>query len=279
MKLSNAAKMGDTQAALDAYNPSSGVFFVGLEPLSFSKIDGVAVKKRAMSVAPGVTMPLRGAVTIDGQTYLVGHGAPDYWHGSLIRTTYVMQGADGVSAILTVAEALGNLPGVAAYAATVFMKYAVDERTSSEFFPQYQVFLGGAETIAAGYLVHLDDRWFHIKEAYHSASGLIIALGNKFDNSIFETATITTKTYSPVTDTYASATTTAKILRFRRAESFDRVTTAQENNEQGDETVHVLKSAWPLVKQSDTLTLSDGPWRVLAVEDKGLTMSLHTRRD
>jgi hypothetical protein len=247
--------------------------------MNFSKIDGVAVRKRQISISPDVVVPARGTITINGETFLAGHAAPDYWDNTVIRQTLIIQGADGVSAILTLAEALGVSPGVSAYAATVFSKYGTDERTSSEFFPQYQIFFAGSETVAAGYLVHLDDRWFHIKEAYHSASGLIIALGNKFDSSSFEIATITTKNYAPVSDTYTGPSTTAKVLRFRRAESFDRVTTAQENNEQGDETVHVLKSAWPLVKQSDTLTLSDGPWRVLAVEDKGLTMSLHTRRD
>ena len=278
MRLHAAANRFNSTQASDAYNPSIK-FMCQFEAMNFSKIDGVAVRKRQISVAPDVVVPARGAIAIDGEVYLAGHAAPDYWDNTVIRQTLILQGADGVSAILTMAEALGNLPGVSAYAATVFMKYGTDERTSSEFFPQYQVFLGGAEMIAAGYLVHLDDRWFHIKEAYQSASGLIIALGNKFDSSIFEVATIATKTYAPVTDTYTSVTTTAKILRFRRAESFDRVTTAQENNEQGDETIHVLKSAWPLFKQSDTLVLSDGPWRVLAVEDKGLTMSLHTRRD
>ena len=47
MKLQNAARMGDTQVAVDAYAPTSASFLVGFDPLSYSKIDAAFTIKAA----------------------------------------------------------------------------------------------------------------------------------------------------------------------------------------------------------------------------------------
>ena len=90
MNLYNAAKRFNTQLAADAY--TGGTFMCQFEPMSFSKIDGVSIEKRQISVEPTVAIPPRGAITIEGKTYLVGHGAPDFWQGDPIRITLIIQG-------------------------------------------------------------------------------------------------------------------------------------------------------------------------------------------
>lgn len=278
MRLHAAAKRFDDTLAADAYNPSV-TFMCQFEAMSFSKIDGVAIRKRQISVEPSTLVPPRGAITIHGETYLVGHAAPDYWRNKVIRKTLVIQGADGVSAILSIADALGNLPGASAYASAVFSKYGTDERADSHFRPQYQLFFAGCEHIESGQLVHLNADWFLVKEAYLSTSGLVIALANRVDGSVFETGLRSVNDYDPLTDTYASTTVGLNVFRVIWTEDFAYATLAQETYVRGDQTMHVLKSAWPDVKPSDSMTLSDGRWRVLAVEDKGLTFALHMRRD
>ena len=260
MKLQSAARMGDTVVASDAYGTAQ--VMVQYDPMSFAKIDGVSVRKRQISAAPSVAMPARGVITIDGQKYLVGHGAPDYWRGKAIRVSYVIQGADGLANLQTIGQALDGIIPVTAYAAVVFAKYLPDANDSSRMPPQYQVFLAGAEEAP--------------EQSYISTSGLRVALANIVDEPCFETVSFANRVYDPVSDSYTSAGTSIKIFRIKWSESFTYLSKASEGFERGDIQVFMLKSSTP--KPSDLLTLSDGSWRILAVQDMGTTWRCHARR-
>ena len=274
MKLSQAARMGDTVVATDAYGTAS--VMVQYDPLSYAKVDGVAVRKRQISVDPSVTMPARGAITIDGQIYLVGHGAPDYWKGRAIRVSYVIQGADGLANLQTIGQALEGTAPVTAYAAVVFAKYLPDANDSSRMPPQYQVFLAGAEEAPEDTLIGLEGAFYLVKQSYISTSGLRVALANIVDEPCFETVSFANRVYDPVSDSYTSAGTSIKIFRIKWSESFTYLSKASEGFERGDIQVFMLKSSTP--KPSDLLTLSDGSWRILAVQDMGATWRCHARR-
>lgn len=278
MRLSRAANRFNDMIAADAYAPTTTTFPVQFEALSFSKIDGVAIKKRQISIAPDIVIPNRGAITIDGQVYLVGHTAPDYWKGRMIRQTVIIQGADGLAVVSSITEALGNSPGVSAYAASAFSKYNTDMRESSAYHPEYQLFFAGSESLSEGTLVSLNGDWFLVKEAYHSTSGLLVGLADKLPGTVFETVTVNSNTYDPVLDAYTTSAASAKVMRVRWKESFEYLTAAQEDYVRGDETVFVLQSAFD-AKPSDTLALSDGDWRVISVVDQGAVLALHARRD
>lgn len=274
MRLYQAARLADDTVATDAYGADT--FNVQYDPLSYAKIDGVAVKKRQISVAPTVTMPNRGAITIDGQPYLIGHGAPDYWHGERIRVNYVIQGADGLADLTSIADALAGTPPVTAYAALVFNRYVPNTDTSGKYPPQYQIFVDGGEQVPADSLVRLGGVLYLVKESYVSNSGLRIALANTMDDPTQETATFTASVYDPVTDQRADTPTSVEILRVKWQEHFSYLSKASETYERGDQQVFTLKTVTP--QPSDTLTLSDGVWRVLSAQDEGATWSLHVRR-
>ena len=277
MRLSRAANRFNDMIAADAYAPTA-TFLVQFEPVSYSKLDGVQVRKRSTSIAPDVVIPARGVIAIDGQNYLVGHTAPDYWKGRVIRRTVVIQGADGLAVVSSITEALGNSPGVSAYASAAFSKYNTDMRESSAYHPEYQLFFAGSESLSEGTLVSLNGDWFLVKEAYHSTSGLLVGLADKLPGTVFETVTVNSNTYDPVLDAYTTSAASAKVMRVRWKESFEYLTAAQEDYVRGDETVFVLQSAFD-AKPSDTLTLSDGDWRVISVVDQGAVLALHARRD
>ena len=274
MKLQSAARMGDTVVASDAYGTAQ--VMVGFDQLSYSKIDGVAVRKRQISAAPSVAMPARGVITIDGQKYLVGHGAPDYWRGKAIRVSYVIQGADGLANLQTIGQALEGTAPVTAYAAVVFAKYLPDANDSSRMPPQYQVFLAGAEEAPEDTLIGLEGAFYLVKQSYISTSGLRVALANIVDEPCFETVSFANRVYDPVSDSYTSAGTSIKIFRIKWSESFTYLSKASEGFERGDIQVFMLKSSTP--KPSDLLTLSDGSWRILSVQDMGATWRCHARR-
>ena len=274
MKLQSAALMGDTVVASDAYGTAQ--VMVGFDPLSYSKIDGVAVRKRQISAAPSVAMPARGVITIDGQKYLVGHGAPDYWRGKAIRVSYVIQGADGLANLQTIGQALEGTAPVTAYAAVVFAKYLPDANDSSRMPPQYQVFLAGAEEAPEDTLIGLEGAFYLVKQSYISTSGLRVALANIVAEPCFETVSFGSRTYDPVSDSYTSAGTSVKIFRIKWSESFEYLSKASEGFERGDIQVFMLKASTP--KPSDLLALSDGSWRILSVQDFDGLWRCHARR-
>jgi hypothetical protein len=276
MRLLSVARKFDTLVARDAYGSST--FMAQFEPLSFSKVDGVAIKKRQISVAPGVQMPSRGVMAIDDQVYLVGDGAPDYHNGAPIRVSYVIQGATGLANLHSIASAIAQTAPVTAYAALVFSKYMPEANDNSRYPPQYQVFLAGSESAPADSLIQLDGKWFLVKQSYISTSGLRIALANELDEPAFETVTYGDRTYDPVTDTYSASNSSVRVLRVKWSEHFHYLTKADETYQRGDIQVMALKTAMPSVAPSDLLTLSDGVWRVLSVQDEGTTVSLHMRR-
>lgn len=274
MRLYSAARLADDTVATDAYGTDT--IKVQYDALSYAKIDGVAVKKRQISVAPTVTMPTRGAITIDGQTYLVGHGAPDYWKGRTIRVNYVIQGVDGLASLTSITGDLVGTPPLIAYAALVFSKYVPEADVSGKYPPQYQVFLDGAEPAPADSLIRLNGVLYLVKESYLSNSGLRIALVNAIDTPARETATFNSSVYDPITDSRVDTPTSVEILRVKWQEHFRYLTKASETYERGDQQVFVLKSVTP--KPSDNLTLSDGVWRVLSAQDEVTLWSLHVRR-
>ena len=274
MKLSNIAGKFDNTVATDAYGSYS--FKCQLAPLELFKIDGVAVKKRSLSTTANVAMPARGVVSIDGENYLVGTGTPDFWKGSVIRRNYVVQGADGLATLNSIAGALAQTGETTAYAAHLFARYLPESADSSKYPPQYQVFLAGVEVAPANSLVTISGQTYLIKESYVSTSGLRIALANMLDEPLFETISFGAKTYDPVTDTYTSAASSVRIMRVKWQEHFHYLTIGSTNYERGDQQIFFLKSATP--KPSDMLTLSDGVWRVLSVLDEGTHWSVHVRR-
>jgi len=273
MRLYDAAKRFNTTTASDAYGTDT--FLCQYEPMSFNKIDGVAIQKRSISVEPTVTIPPRGAITIEGKTYLVGHGAPDFWQGDPIRITLIIQGADGLASLNSVVNELTSVAATTAYAALVFSKYVPDSDNNSKYPPQYQVFLSGTEEAPSDSLIHLDSRWFLVKQSYLSTSGLRVALANELEEPTFETISFGSKTYDPITDTSGTSSSTVKILRVKWSEHFTYLSQGSENYQRGDQQIFVPKTVTP--KPSDTLTLSDGVWRILSVQNEA-TWSCHARR-
>lgn len=274
MRLYDAARRFDNLVATDAYDPGT-TFLCQYEPMSFSKIDGVSIFKRTVSVAPTVAIPPRGAITIEGKTYLVGHGAPDFWQGDPIRITLIIQGADGLASLNSIANELVGTAPATAYAALVFSKYMPDSDNNSKYPPQYQVFLSGTEDAPSDSLIHLNSRWFLVKQSYLSTSGLRVALANELEEPTFETISFGSKTYDPITDTSGTSASTVKILRVKWSEHFTYLSQGSENYQRGDQQIFVPKTVTP--KPSDTLTLSDGVWRVLSVQNEA-TWSCHARR-
>lgn len=277
MRLHAAATYFDKSVLTDAYTGSI-VGKAQLNATDIFKLDGASVRRRLISVGPGVTPPTRMAVRLGGDVYLMGEPSADEHGGSPIRTNYVLHHTPGQATIKTLAEALGNAAGRTMWASREWNKDVADLQTSSSYFNDYHIFVAKTEAVAQENLIYVDGQW-HICHAVHpSLSGFTDAVSHEILGTVFETVDVASRTYNPLTDAWTSSTVNAKVLRVRWQEKFEYLTKGQANYERGDETIVVLKAGWPAAKASDTLTLSDGTWRVLSVRDDGLTLALHARR-
>ena len=274
MKLKNVSKFFDKTKAVDAYN-SRYSFKCQVEPLDMYRTEGTRIKIRNMSTAPGVTIPARRVIKIDDQAYIVSDSSLDHWSGEAIRSRYVLQGADHVVEIRTISQVLEDVPGVQAYASIDFNKYSTDERDSSEYHPQYHIFLGeGTATEHA--IIHTTERTYLVKSSYKTPSGLYDAICNELDDPVIDAATFKSRTYNPITDSFTDSSSTIRCIRLRWQDYFEYLTLGSEKFERGD--IQVLVPLSVALGTADVVELSDGPWKALAVVDRSGFRAAHLRR-
>ena len=274
MKLKSVSKFFDKTKAVDAYNALYS-FKCQVEPLDMYRTEGTRIKIRNMSTAPEVVIPVRRVIKIDDQAYIVSDSSLDHWSGEAIRSRYVLQGADHVVEIRTIAQVLENVPGVQAFASIDFNKYGTDERDSSEYHPQYHIYFG-KETVEEDYIVHTTERTYLVKNSYKTPSGLYDAICNELDDPVIDAATFKVRTYNPITDSFTESSSTIRCIRIRWQDKFTYLSQGSEKFERGDIQVLVPSSVTP--KAADVIDMSDGQWRVLSVVDGAGYRTLHMRR-
>ena len=273
MKLKSVSKFFDKTKAVDAYN-SRYSFKCQVEPLDMYRTEGTRIKIRNMSTAPEVIIPARRAIKIDSQAYLVSDSSADHWAGDAIRSRYVLQGADYVVEIRTIAQVLADAPGVQAWASIDFNKYSTDERDSADYHPQYHIFLGeGAANEHS--IIHTTERTYLVKNSYKTPSGLYDAICNELDDPVIDAVTFRSRTYIPITDSFTESSSTIRCIRIRWQDKFTYLSQGSEKFERGDIQVLVPSSVTP--KAADVVELSDGTWRVLSVVSYTGHKALHLR--
>jgi len=275
MKLKNVSKFFDKTKAVDAYN-SSYSFKCQVEPLDMYRTEGTRIKIRNMSTAPEVVIPARRVIKIDDQAYIVSDSSLDHWSGEAIRSRYVLQGADHVVEIRTIAQVLENVPGVQAFASIDFNKYGTDKRDSSEYHPQYHIYFG-KETVGEDVLIHTVDRNYLVKNSYLTPAGIVDALANELDDPVVQVTVSTGRSYNPVTDSYTATTVSVRAVLVRWQEYFEYLTQGSTKYERGDAQLFVLPAVQ--AKAGDTVSIGGEDFRVLSHLDRSGYRSLHIRRE
>jgi hypothetical protein len=276
MKLKAAARRFDKTTAADAYDPLV-TFKCQIEPFDFYKIDGsTSVKRRIMSVAPGTVIPARRVILVGDQYFLVGTPGEDFWRDETIRNNYIIQGADFVVTVYTLEEFIAGDPGFTAYASIDFSKYAVDERDSSQWHPQYRIFFGNTEPITEYSVVESDGTFYLVRNASNTVSGILDARSNRIDGPVVDAAVFSAQTYDPISDSYTSTGLTVRCIRLRWQEHFEYLSVASEKFKAGDMQVLLPLSVTP--KAGDRITLSDGEWVSVAVVTQPTYHMVHVRR-
>jgi hypothetical protein len=274
MRLADAATYFDRLTCADAYNPAT-TFKAQFNLYDDSTRDGVTVERRVISTAPSVAIPARRVIIVEAQPWLVGNVAPDYFDDAAIRYRYPVQRADGLATIKTIQQTLQGAPGTSAYAGVAWVKGAKEVDESSNIFDVLNAYFSSTETLSEHMMFSLVGRWYLVRTVFGSSAGFLTAVVDELPEPVVETGSIAVRTYNPVSDSHTSTNTSLQVVRMRWQSAFEYLSPASENYERGDMQAMILKAVTPKVQ--DMLNLSDGAWRILAMNDEGTYWSLHLR--
>lgn len=277
MRLSAAAQYFDKVVCYDTFNPAS--YIMGqLDLFDDSRRDGPTVVRRILSTAPGIAIPARRTLTIDDEQWIVGMKETDSFRGSPIRDKHVLHRAQGPCTLASIAQAL-TTGGATSYASRMWVKDMKELATSSKLESFYNIYLSTYDTVPTESLIILGGKAHFIRNTLTSAAGFQIAEGDEVDAAAIVSGTFTPRTFSPATDGYTDGTPiTLNVLRLRFQDGYAYAAESSIKFVDGDIRAFIAKSLTPTPKVSDTLTLPDGPWRVISSTDQGTSYSLHLRR-
>jgi len=278
MKLSAAAKAFDDTVCFDGY--THAVLFKGQNDLYDDALrEGYSVVRRILSTAPYVTIPTRRVLRIDNDSWLVGQGAKDFFKGSPIRIKYILHKASGLAEAHSFASILAATPAPIStfYAADAWLKGGREIDESSDVTDVLTVYFTSNETLAPRNLVKLGSELYLVRNVHRVASGYNAADVDVLDTPNLETVSFSARIYNPITATYTTTTTSAKVLRMRWQSKFNYLSMSSVTYQPGDDVVMVLKSA-VTPKNGDVVPLSDGSRTIVSVTADGLCWHLHVRR-
>lgn len=190
----------DDIPAVDAY---SSVYAFDAQFSSFqeSAPDGTTAKKRTMSVRPSVTIPTRRVITFMGETWIIGDGNVDGFQATQVRQAYWMKKSSGLATKLTPGQLVSSSAGYDLYANQEYFKDTVNSITDSEYDPFWLINIASTETASKGHYIRIGNTLSRVRSFHLETAGFNVLQCDQLDSSNLVTASITSGTYDPVTDT------------------------------------------------------------------------------
>jgi hypothetical protein len=275
VKLKAAAKYFDDTPVFEGY---TGEY---LWPCQFSSFNdanavGSTSTRRILSIAPGLEIPVRRAIKVFDDVWLVGDGNPDSWKGSVIRQSFNMKKATSLAALLTPSEACLAAAGVNAYTQQIYFKDTVNSLNNAEYDPFWNFFLAPVETVEKGYFIRSGGKLHRVRSAYLPLEDLRIAQSDEVDAGPLD-ATFATGAYVPATDSYAAGSVATKVILLDCSKLYENQTKASTSVAKGDMSALVPKSALtPAVGK--TVSVQSATWKILSVDSELDCWLLHLRK-
>lgn len=276
MKFSNVSKVFDTIETFDAY---SGRFLFKAQPGSFetSNPEGSVARRRILSVAPGLVMPARRVIRMLNELWIVGAGSSDGMFGRNVRDSYWMRKATDFATVRTPGQAALNAGGFTAYCMRDYLKDTVDASTSANYYAQYETHFAIDEPVLQGHFVVTPTKMFRVRAARDDVAGFLMASTDDVGLEALVTATFTTSSYTPSTDTNTTISTAVPALLIERAKLYRLETQADARYLSGDHTLLVAKTSIT-PEPGQEITVSSRTWRIEQVTSELDAWSLHIRR-
>ena len=271
MKLVDASSYFDRTPILD---PVTGAkLFLGqLDNYDDSKRDASAAYRRVLSVRPGTAVP--PVIKAFGSFWLVGTSEIDgLWEEH--RAKYVLQRATSGVYVGGLSEYLASATPTPVWASEFWEKDMKQLAASSTSPQKYQIYLPQGTSAPTRGVVWRAGVAYLILSVHSPASDFVLAECEKLEFGV-ATATLTARSYNPVTGTYSSsAPATAACQRIRWEALFDYTTQADAKFQEGDCTLALPSGT--VITTAHTLTLSGLAWTPLSVDEANGVVLVHGR--
>jgi hypothetical protein len=216
-----------------------------------------------MSLAPGLALPARRAVSLLGETWLLGDPAVDGVFGKSIRQTVPMRRATEMFGVMTPAQTIVVDPGTQMYGRKDYLRDTVDGMTSSEYFPFYNLYFANTEIAPQprSFFRGGDNQLYRCRSLYQTRDGMVCAQCDLIDKSAITYAELGSQVYDPVLDTYGTGYTQVPAMVMHPHQLYEKQSEADASFMAGDLTVLIrMADAIPTVGQTLNLRLGDILW-------------------
>jgi hypothetical protein len=274
MDLHDAATYFDDDPVYDGY--TGALLFYG-QSTSFdaSKSDGSSFRRRALSVAPGTSLPARQVLSLYGDRWVAGYGTPDGFGGEQIRLGFNLKHATDNLAILTPAEALAAAAGTSVWVQKLYLREETNAQTDSDFDPQWNIFVAPGEPVVKGtFFRDGSGKLYRTREEYQSIEGLRVAISDQLDDGLLS-ATFQGDTYDPVQDKHSGASATVPAIKLDISKLYRLRERSDGTIAPGDIAALVPTSAG--AKTGSRFTLAGRDWIVRSAQTELDATLLHAR--
>lgn len=276
MRMKDAAKRFNDALATDAYTGDE-LFFCAFTSYDDHAASGATARRRVLSLPEGVPIPVRSAIDLYSEIWLVGAGSADSFGGSVIRMAYAMRKTTDLAKLGTPAQAILNTAPTQAFVQKQYFKDTFDPTTESDSSISWNVFFSPHEDVPIGSFIVTSDLSLRVRKTYLPVEGLRVAECDELDPDAFETAIfIENGTYNSTTDTYSTTAVTTPVFVLDYNKLYHLHTAGDAPYVAGDLAVLVPKTALTPVTGAQ-LTMRNTSWRVLTVQSELDCWLLHIR--
>lgn len=227
-----------------------------------SSPDGSTSKKRTLSVKPDVVIPTRRVISFLTETWIVGDGNVDGIFNTAIRRAFWMKKSSGIAQRVTPAQLLAGTTGYDLHISRDYLKDTVNGVSDTEYDPFWDIYVALGEVVSKGYFLKLAGSVYRVRGVHDEQSGFTLAQCDQLDSTALVTATLTTGTFDPITDTKTSSSTTLPGAMLEPSKFYRYNTKLDPKYNSGD--MSLLLST--KVNVGNVLSISGMRWRVMAVQ-------------
>ena len=284
MKLHKAAKFFDRDPVHDGY--TNAFLFKGqFASYEGNQMDGTVQRRRILSIAPEVVLPDRRVVGIYDEKWVVGTPLTDGWEGIPIRRTVICKLVTDEGWLMSPESYVYEAPGSASACWNVeYLKNTVNTQSSSDYSPQFRVWLGLNEMIQQGWILYGNTatgkaRILIVRSLLEDPTGFVQIFADEATNAYGLPAEVTgylEGLLDPITEE-ATATQEIKMLVVDMYKMYSYRTIADEKLAAGDLASYAPPGA---AKAGNTVFIQGITFQVLrATEMPGMRVDiLHLRK-
>lgn len=181
MKLKNAAKYFDRDSIYDAY---TGLFLFKGQMASYdaASIDGSYQRRRTLSVAPEISLPLRHALLVHGEEWLSGILMSDGFFDAPIRKNSTCMVITDTFQKLTPGQAIRRETGPIIKAHTKYLRDSADSNRSSDYDSYFQIYVAPSEEIIDGHFFRSSNKMYFTRSVHAVPEGFTVAGADEIMN-------------------------------------------------------------------------------------------------